>query len=583
VLLDQATGERLVLVVDQAEELWTLAPSEPKARAAFVEQQQRPFIQLLQTTVTTLAAAREPPLLIVLTMRADFLHRVAEYPSLSHVIGDHLVIVSLMMPAELRSIITRPAEGTGCGFEPGLVDELVEQAQGRPGALPLLEYTLLELWKDRRPDGILTWESFRVLGGVEGGLARRADAILAEYYTLEQRDELRTMLLRLVQPGEGAADTRRRVALADLVPAGSAADTVQALLTPLADARLLTTGRNDTTGVETVEIAHEALIRAWPTFAQWIGDSRADLRFQLQLEEATKEWQANGESADFLWRGLRLANAEAWCERARPRLNERNRRFLETSRDRERERIEREESARQRELTSERRTRRQLQVLVAILSLLTLVSTGLVIQIGGPELARQRARRAVTLQEIAGLNVAFERYEVTNQRYMLCVEAARCTPPTNLLSTYFDQGSELLPVTGVTAIDGALFCRWTGRRLPRRDEWERAANWPQVKSQIAPDHANLKFDARGQTTIEPVGSLSATNDVYDLIGNVAEWTATSWGDGATWDGAPATAPKRLTFIGGSYQTRPAEAGPGDADVTYRGNDLGFRCVEGGES
>jgi hypothetical protein len=448
--------------------------------------------------------------------------------------------------------------------------------------LPLLEYTLLELWKERQPDGTLSWEAFRALGGVEGGLARRADSILAERYTPAQRDELRAMLLRLVQPGEGAADTRRRAALLDLTYAGSGIDAVQALLTPLADARLLTTSHDDASGAETVEIAHEALIHAWPTFAQWIADARADLRFQLQLEEAAKEWQANSESTDFLWAGLRLANAEAWCERARPRLNQRDQRFLEASRDRERERSEHEENVRRRELRLERRARRLLQVVVAIMSLLTLVSTGLLIVLGGPELTRQRARRAGTLQPAGGPRVSFERYEVTNQRYALCVEAGRCTPPTRALSTYFDRGTEMLPVTGVTGFDAATFCQWIGRRLPRREEWELAANWPQAKSKLSPQNANLTFGAHDQTAIEPVGSRSPTNQIYDLVGNVFEWTATSWGDGTSWDGDPATAPKQLTFVGGSYKATPAEAVPQNADVTYRGNDIGFRCVEGGQ-
>jgi hypothetical protein len=129
-----------------------------------------------------------------------------------------------MQPDELRRAIEGPAELAGCGFEPGLVDELVEQVGGQPGTL--------------------TWQAFKELGGVEGALASRADAILKQHYAApERRDDLRRILLRLVQPGEGAADTRRRVPLADLAPAAGSIEDVQALLQPLADARLIVISR----------------------------------------------------------------------------------------------------------------------------------------------------------------------------------------------------------------------------------------------------------------------------------------------------------------------------------------------------
>jgi hypothetical protein len=178
-------------------------------------------------------------------MRADFLHRALEHQELATWTKTHHVLVEPLTRDELHNAITRPAELVGAGFEPGLVDTLVEQTISQPGALPLLEYTLLELWRERQPDGTLTWEAFKAIGGgVEGGLAQRADTVLAKQYTPEQQAELRAVLLRLVQPGEGAVDARRRVALEDLIPAGSSSEAVQALLKPLADERLITTGYN---------------------------------------------------------------------------------------------------------------------------------------------------------------------------------------------------------------------------------------------------------------------------------------------------------------------------------------------------
>jgi hypothetical protein len=216
--------------------------------------------------------------------------------------------------------------------------------------LPLLEYTLAELWRLRQSDGTMTWAAYRELGGVEGALAARADAMLAERYTSNQQAALRQVLLRLVQPGEGAADTRRRVRLDDLVPVGESHDALYALLKPLIDERLLTSGRDSASGEETLEVSHEALIRAWPTLGRWISEARADLRLQLQIEEAAQEWLANDKNPDLLWRGLRLSNATAWLERAQPRLNVRDQAFLDASRAAEQTHKEVEEAARQREL-----------------------------------------------------------------------------------------------------------------------------------------------------------------------------------------------------------------------------------------
>jgi hypothetical protein len=133
-----------------------------------------------------------------------------------------------------------------------------------------------------------------------------------------------------------------------LVPAGESLETLYALLKPLIDERLLTSGRDGANGEETVEVSHEALIRVWPTLGRWIDEARADLRFQLQLEEDAQEWQTNEGDTDLLWRGLRLSNAVAWLRRAQPRLNARDQAFLDASRVAEQAGKDAEEAARQR-------------------------------------------------------------------------------------------------------------------------------------------------------------------------------------------------------------------------------------------
>ena len=333
---------RLLLMVDQFEELWTLTPVEEAARQKFTVEQREPFIHLLLMA----AEATDTPVTVIITMRADFLHRAAEYPDLARQIQEHLLIVSPMTAEELESAITDPALEAGGGFEPGLVQELVGEVEGVAGALPLLEYTLLELWKRRNDDDVMSWEAYQDLGGVEGALAVTADDILEHKYEPEQRDELRLALLKLIQPGEGAADTRRRTPLDDLVPVGGSVDDIQAMLKPLADERLITTGRDEASGEEIVEISHEALIRAWPTLAEWIDDGREDMRYQLQVEEEAKRWQDFDENPDYLLRGLSLANADDWLARAQPQLTELENRFLHASREAEQARIEAEETDR---------------------------------------------------------------------------------------------------------------------------------------------------------------------------------------------------------------------------------------------
>jgi|GEM_PF-1645381 len=358
-LLEGRPGSRLVLVVDQAEELWTLAPSEGDAREAHRRDQQQPFIaQLLSTT-----QAIDRRVLVILTLRADFMGRVAGEPTLATVVKQQLEIVSPMAPPDLRRAIELPAEVAGGTFQPGLVDELIDQVAGEPGALPLLEYTLEALWAAKQSDGTLTWEAYRAIGGVEGALAKGADRVLDEHYAEpEQRDAIREVLLRLVQPGDGSADSRRRVPLRDLVPAGSTVETVQALITPLVNARLLTTGREADTAQDTVEVTHEALIRSWPTLRDWIAAAKADLRLQRQLEDAAREWESGQGLDDLLWQGVRLAHAEAWVAQIRPLLLAREQEFLAASRAAETARAQAER-------------RRARQIIVGLLVALVLITS----------------------------------------------------------------------------------------------------------------------------------------------------------------------------------------------------------------
>ena len=340
-LLDRTRGQRLILIVDQAEELWTNASAKERTQ----------FIELLLTA----SASSESSVITIVTMRADFLHRVAEHPALAKAIADNDVIVSLMSERELRDAIVQPADQAGAHFQnESLVDELVKQSLNRQGALPLLEYTLQALW-EKQDNGQLTWDAYRSLGGVEGALAARADQIIAKHYPEPaQKNRLRAILLRLVQPGEGVEDTRRVVDLTSLTSNESEPTQLKNFIAPFVQERFLTTNTDHNTGHETLEIAHEALIRAWPIFKGWIDANRADLRFHLQLDEAAKEWIRNQEDPDFLWAGLRLDNVEEWLTQAHLDLTETVSRFLAACRSAQQKRKTDEQMMREREIAQER-------------------------------------------------------------------------------------------------------------------------------------------------------------------------------------------------------------------------------------
>jgi hypothetical protein len=320
-------GTRLVLVIDQAEELWTLAPQN--TREAFIR--------------TLVAAVLPPatPMLVVFVMRADFFHRLLEMDTLATLVRQHLEPVSLLNPDELREAISQPAAAAGGRFEPGLVDMLADEAAGQPGMLPLLQHTLHLLWQTRDRDGLLRFAAYHTFGGVGGALTHSAEEVVKLHYpTDEAQARLRSILLRLVQVGEGIADTRRRMSLAAIVPSDRSMDDVLAFLQPLVTARLLTILQSAPSELAltdehappvSVEITHESLIRAWPLLRKWVDDSRAELQLQRQLTEQAQEWDDHNREQDYLYRGTRLAAVVEWANAHPQDLSKLEQEFHEAS------------------------------------------------------------------------------------------------------------------------------------------------------------------------------------------------------------------------------------------------------------
>ncbi|HMQ33391.1 MAG TPA: hypothetical protein PKD53_21850, partial [Chloroflexaceae bacterium] len=265
----------LLLVIDQFEELFTLAEDEAE-RA------------LLLDSIVTAALDERSRLRVVITLRADMLDRPLRSVDFGELIRQRGELVLPLTPDELEAAILGPARWAGLRLEDGLVASLVADVGDQPGGLPLLQHALGELY-ERREGRLLTRAAYAALGGVGGGLARSAEAAYAAL-TPEEQAAARLLSLRLVAPGEGADDARRRAPLAELSP--PAAEVTMRF----AAARLLTLDREPASRKPTVEVAHEALLREWPRLRGWLDAARDDLRaqtiFTLDLEELIALGQA---------------------------------------------------------------------------------------------------------------------------------------------------------------------------------------------------------------------------------------------------------------------------------------------------
>ena len=316
-LAESPPDRRLVLVADQFEEAFTLCDDEGELKA---------FIDNLMYAATI----PEGRVVVLVGMRADFYHRCAAYPQLAALIASQQYLVSPLSQEGLRQAIREPARTVGVELEAGLLDTILADVGSTQGTLPLLQHVLYELWQ-RRSGSMLTLAAYVGAGRLEGALAKRANTVY-DAFTPEQQEIARHVLLRLVQPGEGTEDTRRRVALDEFVTHADQRQAVVKVVEALAQERLLTSGRDAASGGQVVDITHEALIRGWPELRGWIAEHRDALRAERRLTEAALEWDQSGRDDSLLYRGAHLS---AWDDRDTEELNDLERDFLEASRQRQ--------------------------------------------------------------------------------------------------------------------------------------------------------------------------------------------------------------------------------------------------------
>ena len=408
-------ARRLVLIVDQFEEVFTACQDEAERRS---------FIGLL----CALAAPEGGPgaAVVVLGIRADFYGRCLIHAELVPVLRDRQLVVGPMTAVQLRAAIEDPAAEAGLALEAGLADLLIRDlragglsgpvADGDPaGALPLLSHALLATWQQRE-GRLLTMAGYQLSGGIWQAVAQTAERIYTGLGPDAQR-AARLVLLAMVRVVDDAGVTRRRVPLADLIPAGPAEQVaaVTAVLEEFArpSARLITLDQ------DTAELTHEALIRAWPRLESWIVADRAGLLLHQQLGEAAAGWQRDGEDPAALYRGSRLAAARDWAAEHGGELSRAERSFLDAALARE--------ATEQHAIRRRDRRRRIVAATLAVCLALALTSGGIAVWQSRAAQLQQRLQFATEIlsmaeslrlsdpQEAARFGIASWRFAPTSQ------------------------------------------------------------------------------------------------------------------------------------------------------------------------
>jgi class 3 adenylate cyclase/WD40 repeat protein/energy-coupling factor transporter ATP-binding protein EcfA2 len=347
-----------LVVVDQFEELFTLC-EDPDRRQVFID---------------ALLSVRGP---VVIGVRADMYGKLLSHPELARAVAADQLPLGAMSGEELERAVTEPARLAGLRLEPGLVELAVRDVAGEPGALPLLSHALRATW-ERREGRTLTVQAYRETGGVGSAIAQTADSVVASLPP-EGRQIARSVFLRLTELGDGAAESRRRAMIEELVPEGVPPEFVATLLERLAEARLVTLGEG------TAEVAHEVLIREWPTLRTWLEEDREGLRLHRQLGTAARIWETGGQDHSDLYRGARLGAAIDWTEHHHAELNATERQFIDASL----EEAERERRAQQR---SNRRLRILLAGAIGLLLVAVLAGVVALIQRSDAQAQQRRAQ-----------------------------------------------------------------------------------------------------------------------------------------------------------------------------------------------
>ncbi len=315
VLRSRARRERrrILLFVDQFEELYTLVP-EASERQAFT------------ACLSGIADDATSPIRVILSLRSDFLDRVSEDERFMTELGQGLFFLNTPHREGLRDALVQPAEMAGYRFEtPAMVDQMLGHLEATPGALPLLQFAATQLWEGRDAmQRLLTESAYQKLGGITGALATHADSVLAGMSS-QERVLARAVFLRLVT----SERTRAIVSQEELRELSGDTTEVRRLIDHLVQARLLVVQTGGGATGASVELVHESLIHGWPTLLRWLDEGQEDAAFMEQLRSAARQWQLKAQDSGLLWRGEMAEEARRFQRRYRGELPQLQRAFLD--------------------------------------------------------------------------------------------------------------------------------------------------------------------------------------------------------------------------------------------------------------
>jgi len=308
-------NERVLLIADQFEELYTSC-GEQEIRLNFLD--------TLLACFPSSSSQSPSNYVLIATMRADFLGNALSYRPFADLLQNADIKLGSMNREELSQVIVKPAEKLGVSFEAGLVERILDDVDSEPGNLPLLEFALTQLWKQRKSKQ-LTHTAYEEIGKVQGALASYADKKYRELTNKIDPEEVRRIFIQLVRPGEGTEDTRRLATKAEL------GKQRWELVKQLADDRLVVTSRN-AAEQETVEVVHDALIRNWDELRQWMDTNREFRTWQERLQTRIQEWK---DSKGELLSKTRLKIAQEWLHQRGQELSLEQKKFIKKSRRRQ--------------------------------------------------------------------------------------------------------------------------------------------------------------------------------------------------------------------------------------------------------
>ena len=581
----------LFLFVDQLEELFTEVSEPVRER----------FVRIIS------AGARTPLVHIAITVRADFYHLCVNDTVLAQLFRERDAVYTLVAPdrSALHEMIVGPARLAGVTPEPGLSERIVSDMCGKsgvpePGALPLLSFTLDQLYNTReRSHETLRMESYRILGkgtnsgsGIHGAIGKQAEDAFSEV-SQDARDAFAEVFRELVHIDENNVPTRRKAPKEKFAKSKGA----QELCESFTDLRLLATASGES-DEPVIEVAHEAILTNWPRLDDWIKSSRDDLRARRQMSQAASEWHSHGRKEKYLWSDERAVDMAATLERlglTSEDLSPLEREFLGP--------IDRETMLQEIDNASTPHERRAN--IGVRLSLLVDTRPGVGLRPDRlPEIVWCEVPSGnVTLKDNAGTftveQIYISKYPITWAQYRAFLEA-----PDGYKESVWWEGLETQvdkpgkpfnrydnhPAENVFWLEAVAFCGWLTQkyhaaglllknkviRLPTEWEWQQAATGGDESKEYPwgawnSDCANTYESGLNRSTavgMYPHGASPQPIGALDMSGNVWEWCLNKY-----------ESPKDINAGGRDY--RVLRGGSWGYDKTYASacNRLGFHLFD----